>query len=512
MLRKVDWFIVHSSWFKVKDFLCILVSAVLLILAFPKHNLWPLAWFGFVPVFLRLNNKSQKQAFALFFITGILFWTGIVYWLVNVTLPGTIILVLYLALYFGFFGLIIRPYTRHSMPYVLIFIPSVWVCLEYIRGWLFTGFPWVLLGYSQYLNLPLIQVADITGAWGISFLVMFVNVAVVEIIWSAKTKRKPRFKNTLLALIFVLSVILFYGYLRLHELRTTNYEQKINISVIQGNIPQELKWEPLARGTIVDKYFYLTHEGLKNKPDLIIWPEAALPVVIEDNPEYLNKINSFSKEINVPLLLGAVRNNAGQYYNKAILLSGKDESVTEYAKIHLVPFGEYIPLRKILPFLEVVVPIGDFSAGKEYTVFTHDARRTTRDQIRFSVLICFEDLFPNLSRRFVRQGADFLVNITNDAWFGRTSSPYQHFSASVFRAVENRVPVVRAANTGVSGFIASSGRIIYASRIFVDDFTAKEIKPYAHRRTFYNRTGDAFIFICFLFIFYGIIAFRKNKT
>ncbi|MFH1641087.1 MAG: hypothetical protein ABIA66_03880, partial [Candidatus Omnitrophota bacterium] len=160
--------------------LCVL-SAVLLILSFPSFNLEFLAWFGFVPVFFALNNKSLKKTFFLFFITGLIFWSGVIYWLVHVTLSGAIVLILYLALYFAIFGLIIRPCTRRSTPYALIFIPSVWVLLEYVRSHLFTGFPWALLGYSQYLNLPVIQIADITGVWGVSFLVMMVNVAIVEI-------------------------------------------------------------------------------------------------------------------------------------------------------------------------------------------------------------------------------------------------------------------------------------------------------------------------------------------
>jgi len=490
---------------RIKDLVYCILSAVLLTLSFPNYNLWPLAWVGFVPLFLALNNKSQKETFFLFFITGVIFWSGVIYWLVHVTLAGTIILVLYLALYFGIFGLIIRPSTRRSTPYAFLFIPSVWVCLEYIRGWLFTGFPWAILGYSQYLNLPAMQIADITGVWGVSFLVMLVNVAVVEIIWSVKNKLRLRLRIVSVFLGLILSVALFYGYIKLYQRPTANEQRPIKISVIQGNIPQDLKWEPAAREEIIGKYLHLTREALKDKPDLIIWPEAAIPAVIEDSPEYFKEIRDFTREMRIPLLLGAVRNKRELYYNNAILLSGDGELVGEYSKLHLVPFGEYIPLRKALPFLETVVPIGDFSAGQEYTVFTNDT-------IHFSVLICFEDLFPGLSRRFVNQGADFLVNITNDAWFGKTSSPYQHFSASVFRAVENRVPVVRAANTGVSGFIAPSGRIIYATGIFIDDAKTQELGFYSKKRTLYSRFGDIFVFICLLFVSYGIISFRKKQS
>ena len=477
---------------------------MLLLLSFPNYNLWPLAWVGFVPLFIVIRGKSRTKAFLFSYITGIIFWFGTIYWLAHVTFIGLVILVLYLALYFGIFGLAIRTYQPRATNYELLFIPSFWVLLEYIRGWLFTGFPWALLGYSQYLNLPAIQIADITGVWGVSFLVMLVNVAIVEIIWSAKNKLGPRLRIVTILLVLILSLVLSYGYYRLSPQSAACNRHPVKISVIQGNIPQDLKWEPAAREEIIEKYLRLTREALKDKPDLIIWPEAAIPAVIEDSPEYFKEIRDFTGEMRTPLLLGAVRNRGEFYYNNAILLSKDGELAGEYSKLHLVPFGEYIPLRKALPFLETVVPIGDFSPGKEYVVFANDT-------VRFSVLICFEDLFPELSRRFVNQGADFLVNITNDAWFAKSSSPYQHFSASVFRAVENRVPLVRAANTGVSGFIAPSGRIIYATGIFVDDARTEELGFYSKKRTLYSRLGDVFVFICLLFVSYGIIPFRKNQ-
>lgn len=489
---------------KVKDLLLCISSAGLLAFSFPSFNIWILSWFGFVPLFLAIKGKSRARAFLLSYATGILFWAGIIYWLIHVTLPGLIILVLYLAFYFGIFGTFFSTYCVVLSPYNLLFIPSVWVCLEYIRGWLFTGFPWALLGYSQYLNLPVIQMADITGVWGVSFLVMFANVAVVEIVWTAKNKFRQRLKKTFLALLFVLALILSYGYIRLHELRAISHEGAINISVIQANIPQELKWEPSARAMIMDKYLSMSSQALKDGPGLIVWPEAAVPAVIEDQPYYFEEARLFARDKRINLLLGAVRNINERYYNNAIFLSGRLGPVSEYSKIHLVPFGEYIPLRRIFPFLEAVVPIGDFSPGKDYTVFRLGA-------VGFSVLICFEDLFPGLSERFVNKGAGFLVVITNDAWFGRTSSAYQHFSASVFRAVENRVPVVRAANTGVSGFISRDGRIIYSSGIFVDDYATGKIEINAPRKTLYGRFPDGFVFICFLFTLYGIISFQKNK-
>jgi apolipoprotein N-acyltransferase len=509
MLRQVK---LQANRFKprvLKELLLCFLSAVLLILSFPNFNLEFLAWFGFVPLFLALNKKSQKQTFLLFFITGILFWSGIVYWLVHVTLAGTIVLVLYLALYFGAFGLVIRPMTRRSTPYTLIFIPSAWVLFEYLRSHLLTGFPWALLGYSQYLNLPFIQIADVTGVWGVSFLVMMVNVAIVEIIWSVTERLRSRLKIVVILLISFLFLTLSYGYLRLSRLSQINALDPLRISVIQGNIPQHLKWEESSRDFIIDRYLALSSEALKDRPDLIIWPEAALPVVLEDEPSYYERVKEFIKKTKAPLLFGAVSLRNTLYYNDAMLVSQNGELLARYDKLHLVPFGEYIPLRKVLSFLETVVPIGDFSCGKEYTLFKVPSQ--------FAVLICFEDLFPNLSREFVKKGAGFLVNITNDAWFKKTSSPYQHLSASVFRAVENRVFLVRCANTGVSGFIAPTGGIISlvhdksGNNIFVPGYKTGKIFASKQFSSFYTRYGDSFIIVCFLFMLCGIIFYKVRR-
>jgi apolipoprotein N-acyltransferase len=519
MLRKIIRLSAIGFQLSAKDILLSVASGILLILSFPNFNLWLFSWFGFVPVFFALNNKSRKGTFFLFFITGMIFWSGIVYWLVHVTLAGTILLVLYLALYFAIFGLIIRPCTKHSTPYSLIFIPSAWVLLEYLRGHLMTGFPWALLGHSQYLNLPVIQIADITGAWGVSFLVMAVNVAIIEIIWSWRRRLWPRLRIAVILLISFLFLALCYGYFRLSEHAAPSTQRPIRISVIQGNIPQELKWNPEAKDYIVNKYLELSAEVLKDKPDLIIWPEAALPVILEEEPIFFERVKDSTRDNKTPLLLGAVTKRDNLYYNSALLVSGAGEPAGRYDKLHLVPFGEYIPLKKILPFLETVVPIGDISAGTEYAVFNLDMSAGERldGKVKFSILICFEDLFPELSRKFKQQGAQFLINITNDAWYKKTSATGQHLQASVFRAVENRLPLVRAANTGVSGFIAPSGKIISLVRdktgrdIFVDGYNTQEIQIIKRPLSFYTRHGDIFPVLCLLLVLYGIIPRKRIK-
>jgi len=498
---------------KAKEYILSILSATLLILSFPNFNLEFLAWFGFVPLFFAVKSKSKGEAFLFSYLTGVIFWFGIVYWLIHVTLPGMVLLVLYLALYFAFFGLIISTYSLQLTAYSLLFIPSVWVLLEYIRSRLLTGFPWALLGYSQYLNLPVIQIADIAGAWGVSFLVMMVNVEIYTAI-SCKLSAVSKKQKYILPILLIF-ITVAYGYFKIYSLQLKTYSLKLKISVIQGNIPQQLKWDRNSRDFIMEKYFSLSKQALKDKPDLMVWPEATLPVVLEEEPVYYESLRNFIKESKTPLLFGAVTTRNELYYNSALLLSAQAELLASYGKVHLVPFGEYIPLRRIFSFLEAIVPIGDFERGKDFTVFTLPTAYYLLPT-KFSVLICFEDLFPHLSREFVKRGADFLINITNDAWFKKTSSPYQHLSASVFRAVENRVYVVRAANTGVSGFIAPTGKIVslvgdeFGNNIFLSGYKAQEINVLRHNRSFYTSYGNIFVGACVLFILFGLIFFKRR--
>ncbi len=543
MLRKI---ISHSAYriaHIAKEFFLCLLSAVLLIFSFPTFDLWLFAWFGFVPLFFVLKKKSKWKAFLLSFFTGIVFWAGTIYWLIHVTLPGTIILILYLALYFGLFGILVSTYLlpilrqaqdtspkdterSRSATCYLLFIPSLWVLLEYIRSHLFTGFGWALLGYSQYLNLSVIQIADITGAWGVSFLVMMVNVAIYLVVSPSISLRTDGERSRTIscqlsvvskikicsAVILCLFITLIYGYYKL-TLPTTYYllPTKLRVSVIQANIPQHLKWMPSARAYILDEYTALTKEAGSESPDLIIWPEAASPGILGEEDWVFEDIFSLAKEVKIPLLIGAVVNEKEKYFNSALLLSSSGEIAGRYDKLHLVPFGEYIPLKKLLPFLETVVPIGDMAQGQEYTI-------SEIQNFKFAVLICFEDLFPKLSRQFVKKGAQFLINITNDAWYKETSASFQHLQASVFRAVENRVFLCRAANTGVSGFIGPGGKIISqvedesGKKIFISGFNTQNIGVSKRPLSFYTRYGDVFVAACFLFFLYGIIfAFKKKQ-
>jgi apolipoprotein N-acyltransferase len=495
----------HRSQVPGGLFLSVL-SGALLALSFPKFNLEFLAWLALIPLFSALKDSSRLKAFLLSFSCGLIFWVLTLYWLVYVTVPGTIVLILYLALYFGVFGLIVRviPFSGPR----LFLIPAMWVLLEYLRSQLLTGFPWALLGYSQYLNLPAIQIADIFGAWGVSFLMVMVNCVLYSLIChkSQVTRHKSEKIPVIFACVLIASVFV-YGFVKLRLAPNTQNQKLVKISVIQGNIPQELKWYQGARQEIMEKYTMLSRLAAQEKPDLIVWPEAAVPVILEEEPAYYEMVRNLAKQVRTPLLFGAVTSRESRYYNSALMVSAKGEMIGRYDKLHLVPFGEYIPLRKILPFLETIVPIGDVSPGKEYTLFNVNFPGTDHNlRSKFGVLICFEDVFPGLSRQFTLRGAQFLVNITNDAWYQHSFASYQHFQASVFRAVENRISLLRSANTGVSGFISPEGKIISlvqdarGKELFVDGFKLQSIPPQGDL-SIYTRFGDWFIIgLCFLIV------------
>jgi len=485
-------------------FLLAVLSACFLALAFSSFNLGIFAWCGLVPLLIALENQSLRRAFFIAYLCGVVFWGFCVYWLVHVTLLGQIILILYLALYFGIFGGVIYFSRRLGNFSGLFFAPAAWVLLEYLRSYLLTGSPWALIGLSQYRNLPVIQIADLTGAWGVSFLVVLVNIAVYLFL-----RRLARTKITGIILL-VLSLVFGYGFIKLNSHPPQNSNRKLlKVAVIQGNIPQDLKWDSRAVAFIQGRYRQLTQAAAAEKPDLIIWPESSVPGLWgRDEAEFM-EVFSLAAGVNTYLLAGAVSYFNQSYFNSALLINPAGLLAGIYSKLHLVPFGEYIPLKNILPFLETIVPIGDITPGKDYTVFKQPAD--------FGVLICFEDLFPRLSREFVRRGAKFLVNITNDAWYKEGSASYQHFSASVFRAVENRVYLARAANTGISGFIDPAGRslgIIHnrqGKQIFVQGYSSQNIGLTAVKPTFYNRYGDFFVAFCLLLDACVIIIFRLKN-
>ena len=504
-----------------------IISAILLNFAYPTFNLWFLAWIALIPLFFALENKNTKQRFIIGYFFGIVFFSGILYWLTNVSVPGAFILIALLSLAPAIFTSLYqgRKYSSASFGAGvirdMIFVPSAWVFTEYLRAHLLTGFPWALLGYSQSPNLPVIQIADMTGAYGVSFLIILVNFSIYLML----KKTAKRF-YILFSIFLLFSIVLTYGQ---YAMRRAYPIQSLKVSVIQGNIPQEIKWDSRYKNFIIDKQKAITEESLKENPRLVIWPETSVSGYLEE-ADLKKQITALAESANVFLLVGTLNAENSNIFNSATLISNKGKILQTYDKIHLVPFGEFIPFGKTFSWVRSFVnkPIADFDRGKDFTVFKFKLRNEIHkpDKVQktiefhsFSTLICFEDIFPELARNFVKKGARFLVNITNDVWFGKTSAPYQHAQGSIFRAVENRVPVVRAANTGLSCIIDHKGKIISAvggstkGEIFVDGYAVGTIRP-TFSKTIYTRFGDVFSWICIVLVFLGVASRKiaKMKT
>jgi len=508
---------------KKRDFLLSFLSAVLLVLSFPRYNLEPLAWFALVPLLYALEGKSLLQGFVLGFITGFLSFVGILYWIViavntygNVPFLLSVLILLllvgYLSLFLGTFAFLSRYLQQRFGSHVIMLTPFLWVSLEYLRSFLLTGFPWANLGHSQYLNLPFVQIADITGVYGLSFVILLVNVTFCWILHQWSRKVFPIREVVITLLIFVGCLI--YGYLRMGALdRKMLSQPPLDIGLVQGNIDQSIKWDESFQRKTLEIYEKLSLDVAKKKPGLIIWPETATPFFFQAAKEYQPFILDIPKKTDAALLFGtpSFKLDRGKvnHYNSAYLVSPSGEISGRYDKIHLVPFGEYVPLSDLLFFIgSLGEGIGNFKSGKEFTLLG-------LPQGRFGVLICFEIIFPDLSRRFVKNGADFLVTITNDAWFGTSSAPYQHLAIATFRAVENRVFVARAANTGITAFIDPKGRIVQQGRIFEEEALNGTIRL-MKERTFYTLYGDVFAWLCCAFMIvllgYGFFQNRRRKN
>ncbi len=448
------------------------------------------------------------------YLTGILFFAGTLYWFIHVTVIGAILLILYLAVYFGIFGLFYSVFTRHKAILKLFLLPSAWVLLEFLRAHLLSGFGWCSLAHAQYQNLPLIQMADITGVYGISFIVVMVNVfwkTLFDYYVDHKINLKTQLPIISLTVITVVGICEIYGFWRLSTpLKPFSYAK---IAIVQGNVIQQEKWMPDKWPEIMQRYLRLTQKAQEATPDIIIWPETAFPGYIWERPKEFKRLEAFVKKGKIPLVVGTVTREGHRYFNSALLISKQGRVSHLYDKIHLVPFGEYVPLRGVLPFLGDLVGIGDFTPGRCFSLFPVFPKENGRFKPmgHFAVLICFEDTIPELTAEFVRKGANVLVNITNDAWFEDTIAPFLHMQAALFRAIETRRALVRVANTGVSCFISPKGNVVSAVRdkqgrwmTYIGGIAIEKI-PFLDDITFYTRFGDIFIILTIGGVVWGLL-------
>jgi apolipoprotein N-acyltransferase len=349
--------------------------------------------------------------------------------------------------------------------------------------------------------LQLIQISDILGVYGLSALIAFANGTLfISLLCFTKSRWQDSHISTRLAagsiitLVAALVLTLLYGNWRLTDIdKRIAAASKARVAVVQGNIDQAIKWDPAFQIDTVKKYNRLSASMLEQYPDLIVWPESATPFYFLYDIKPSELVFEGIYQATVDYLIGSPsfvrKNEVTQYLNSAYLISPQTKTIDKYDKTHLVPYGEYVPFKKWLPFLgKVVAQVGDFKAGT-----IGKTLRWKEEQI--GVQICYEIIFPELSRAMARNHASLLINITNDAWFGKTSGPYQHFSMTVFRAVENRRSLARAANTGISGFIDPAGRILAATELLKEAALTRAV-PLLKAQTVYTRVGDLFARLC----------------
>ena len=485
-------------------FLLAAISGILLVLIFPRFNFESLAWFAFIPLFSAIEAKTPQSAALLGFITGMVFYTWGLSWINNTlinygNLPSVVsfmvlgLLAAYLSFYTALFCYLIRRVCKENRGLFFLFAPVLWVSLEYLRSTHSEfGFSWLGLGYSQFKTLQVIQMAEITGVYGISWLIMLLNAG-LYLAW--KTWREPGNVGARFISVTLLVFACWWGYGSVVMDRpNTDKNSGLTVGLIQGNVEQFMKWNPVFQKVVMGKYRDLTLAAAQSKPQLIVWPETAMPFYYNQHPVGTEFVNDLARQTQTPILFGSPHkeNKDGHttHYNSAYLVSETGDTQNRYDKIHLVPFGEFVPFRKLLFFVEKMVEmIGDFGRGKEATLFDVAGYKA-------GVSICYEIIFPDLIRQAVKNGADFLINITNDAWFGKSAASYQHMSMGALRAVENRVPIVRAANTGISGTIDANGALRDETDLFVEAAKITKITPRQRGLTFYTAYGDVFSWIC----------------
>jgi len=460
---------------------CLAVASGLLqILLFPKFSLSWVSWVALVPLLFALfQETSWKRALLLGWIFGVVFFSGCCYWILNVLQgygdlhwSGAVLLFALLIVYLSLFpGLFACAFSRTSLKFpgaCFLLAPGLWVATEYLRGHLLTGFPWCLTGYVLIDNTSLAQIATFTGVYGLSFLVVLINASITGLFF----RSKPSLLCLPVTLVF-LGVLMWVGTKPLD----TDHTGEAHARLVQTHIPLDHPWDPQSQSRLLEELIELSLSppltdsastpeadpplSAPHRASLLIWPETPAPFYFHEDPSFRRTMNRLAGSSGSTLLFGFVdwpSGNEGSHtgpYNSVGTVSPAGDLIAQYDKMHLVPFGEYVPWSWLFFFVEKIsTGVGDYQPGSRVVV----SRLESGEKV--GVFICYEAIVPNLVRRFVAEGAEVLVNITNDAWFGHTAGPYQHFQAARLRAVEEGMPLVRAANTGISAVVDSYGRVV----------------------------------------------------
>lgn len=490
----------------MRRLILILVGSALTFLSFPKWNFDFLAWICLVPIFLSSYSLPFKKSFFVGWVSGTLGFLAILYWIIPtfkaaglsaVFGAGALLFLagyigLYYALYFSLCGILLKNLSEFSS---LLICSSLWISLEHLRNYLFTGFPWGLLGYSQWQNPSFIQIAEFTGIYGVSFLIIFFNILIF--LWIKNKKIK------LFSIFFFL--LLFSSNFFILSLRKNSIPKSANnfsVVLLQGNIDQYKKWDSYFINEILNSYKRLA-ESAPQSCQLMIWPETAVPGWIPNENWLMERLKNIITPTKTFHLVGAVTNQ-NKNYNSAFLFNSKGDILARYDKTHLVPFGEFVPMHAFLKkWIKVLNQLGGFDSGKE-------TKLLKIENMTLGVNICYEAIFPNLIRQQALKGAELLINITNDGWYLDTAALEQHFSMNIFRAIENRRTLIRCANTGISGVIKPNGIISKWSESNKQTIL-EDLVPLSSEITFYTRYGDIFAWLCNFSSFLAFFFIKKSR-
>ncbi len=496
------------------DYSLALVSGALLALSFPRYGHPALAWIALVPLLVALAQKRHPplKAFLLGLTSGFIYFAGTLYWTGTVIrtfggipLPAAMLGVVLLALYQGFFPALFalissRLIARGGLAAVFL-SAAAWIATEFFRGVVFGGFPWVLLGDSQVTVLPVAQLASVLGVYGVSGLVAFINAAIAYAMLTNGRRRAV----AIAAAAGVLIATGAWGAARIADGALTRAGTPIRVGLIQANIAQEDKWKAGEARRIFTTYIAMTRDAVKRGAEYVIWPESATPFMFENDPAGQEALRALAREVRVPILFGSdqeVTRPEPALYNAAFLVTPDGRTAAVYRKIHLVPWGEFIPMKRLLFFVSPLVDsFTDFSPGTEMVLLPIGSHLA-------STAICYEVVYPSLIRRAVQGGSELLTTITNDAWYGHSSAPYQHFALASMRAIEQGRYLARAANTGISGVIDPYGRIVRQSSIFEQDALVEQVR-FLTVRTIYSRIGDVIAYIAIALVGLGLVLLRR---
>ena len=565
--------IVRRLW----PWLAAILTGLLYAGCFAPFNYDWLCWIALTPLLAAIwfSGENSKRRWLrdllLGYVAGLVFFWIVFSWLRTVTVPGWILVGFYMAFYCAFWswfcgrlrpglrkirhkpieglqavthrlnqkyaphnpGAISEsepespasrsPWLRSTNNLCLAFLlAAAWVMHEWLRGLVFSGWSWNSLGGALHAQLALIQIAEFTGVAGLSFLVAFTNVILLTTARRFALEIQVRPMRPHYDLTLTMAAIIGVMGLGIHSLRSHRETLTLNIALVQPNIPREEKFSAEFAAKTFEQFTRLSRPALEAslRPDLLVWPESAMPGPVLGDEQSHRFVMDFSAMAKTDLMLGTIDQDETRVFNAALLVSDAGTQVQIYRKVHLVPFGEYVPGRHTIPLLARIVGDqvpDDFAFGKEFTVF-----KLSGEKAKVAPLICFEDTIGELARQFVLGGANLLVNVTNDGWFLRSAGAQQHVATAVFRCVETRLPMVRAANTGVTCFINEFGNITHTlvdengSQFTEGVLTGQVAVPLKQEPTFYVQHGELFAEACvgltaLMLAFFGVRLIRRRS-